>query len=407
MLPWRLVPSPVPVADSAAPTRTRALRFVLLVGAMSLFADFVYEGGRSIAGPFLAILGASGAAVGVASGFGELAGYGLRFFSGKLADRTRRFWAIAIAGYVVQMVAVPATALARSWPAAVAFLVLERVGRGFRKPSMDTMISHAGKEMGGYGWAFGLHEALDQTGALLGPLAMAGILALRHELRLAFATLAIPAAVMLAILGVARLLYPRPEELEPPHERRLQTAGLPRVFWIYLVGASLVGAGFADFPLVAFHFQKAGVAPESVIPIFYAAAMAAEGAGSLVFGALFDRKGLWVLVPLTVVSAAYAPLVFLGGEWVALAGVAVWGLGMGVQASIVSAAVAHMVGPAHRASAYGIFSASYGVSWFLGSALLGPLYDVSLPALIAVAVALELAAVPFFVIAARRLGAAH
>jgi MFS family permease len=396
--------APVPGPAPSPAGKARALRFVLLVGAMSLFADFVYEGGRSLAGPYLAILGASGAVVGIASGFGELAGYGLRFFSGKLADRTQRFWPIAILGYAVQMAAVPALALAGSWPAAVGLLWLERLGRGTRKPAVDAMLSHAGKEMGGYGWAFGLHEALDQGGALLGPLALAAILALRHDYRLAFAALAIPAALMLSILALARILYPRPEELEPPQERRLEAAGLPRVFWIYLAGASLVGAGFADFPLIAFHFQKAAVLPPSLVPVSYAIAMGVSGAGSLVFGKLFDKRGLWVLVALTVVCAGYAPLAFLGGAWAALAGVALWGLGMGVQESIITAAVAHMVGPARRASAYGIFTAGYGIFWFLGSALLGPLYDVSLPALIAVAVGLELAAIPFFVVTARRLG---
>jgi len=198
--------------------RKRALRFVVLVGVMSLFADFTYEGARGIAGPFLAALGASGAVVGIASGLGEFLGYALRVVSGRLADKTRQFWPITIAGYVVQMCAVPLLALAGNWPLAVGLLILERIGKATRNPPRDVMLSHAGKEMGGYGWAFGLHEALDQFGALLGPLAMAGILALRHDYRLAFAVLAIPAAITLALLVVARVLYPRPEDLEPSHE---------------------------------------------------------------------------------------------------------------------------------------------------------------------------------------------
>jgi hypothetical protein len=181
----------------------QALRFVLLVGAMSFFAEFTYEGARAIAGPYLALLGATGAAVGIASGFGELLGYGLRLVSGRLADKTHQFWAITIVGYIVQMTAVPLLALARAWPTAAGLLIVERIGKATRNPPRDVMLSHAGKQMGGYGWAFGLHEALDQFGALMGPLAMAGILVLRHDYRLAFAALAIPAAVTL-LLG---LLY--------------------------------------------------------------------------------------------------------------------------------------------------------------------------------------------------------
>jgi len=382
--------------------RKRALRFVVLVGVMSLFADFTYEGARGIAGPFLAALGASGAVVGIASGVGEFLGYALRVVSGRLADKTRQFWPITIAGYVVQMCAVPLLALAGNWPLAVGLLILERIGKATRNPPRDVMLSHAGKEMGGYGWAFGLHEALDQFGALLGPLAMAGILALRHDYRLAFAVLAIPAAITLALLVVARVLYPRPEDLEPRHEAEpLEGKGLPRRFWIYLAGAGLVAAGFADYPLIAYHFEKAKILPGSMTAVFYAVAMGVSGAGSLVFGKLFDRFGLWILVPLTLLTATYAPFAFFGGTWVALIGTALWGLGMGVHESIVAAAVATMVPASHRGSAYGIFTAGYGTFWLLGSALLGWLYDVSLVWVVLAAVILEIAAIPFIAVTAR------
>ncbi len=245
------------------------------------------------------------------------------------------------------MAAVPALALAGNWPAAAALLVLERAGRATRNPPRDVMLSHAGAEMGGYGWAFGLHEALDQAGAVTGPLVIAAILARRGDYRLAFGALAIPAAVTLLLLGVARLLYPRPEEMES-HPQDVHTEGMPRVFWIYLAGAALVAAGFADFSLIAFHFAKSGSVGRDWIPIFYAVAMGTSGAGSLVFGRLYDRAGLRVLVPLTILSALFAPLVFLGGTgragfWIALAGAAIWGVGMGVHESIVPAAVAPMV----------------------------------------------------------------
>ena len=258
------------------------------------------------------------------------------------------------------------------------------------------MLSHAAKQVGGYGWAFGLHEALDQFGALVGPLAVAGVLAVRHGgFRFAFAMLAVPAAIMLAILVVARVLYPRPEEMEtrPPDVR---TEGLPHVFWIYLAGGALVAVGFADFPLIAFHFAKASTVSTSFVPIFYAVAMGVSGLGSLLFGRLFDRVGIGILVPLTLVSALFAPLVFLGGFWPALVGVSLWGVGMGVHESIVPAAVAPMVPIQRRASAYGLFTAGYGIAWFLGSAAIGGLYTVSRVAVVVFSIAAELAAVPFF-----------
>ena len=413
------MPDPNPIRDP----RSAALRFVLLVGVMSFFADFTYEGARSILGPYLALLGASGAAVGAVAGLGELAGYGLRIVSGRLADRTRQFWPITIFGYVVQMAAVPALALAPGWPAAAALLVAERAGRATRNPPRDVMLSHAGRQMGGYGWAFGLHEALDQFGALCGPLVIAFLLARPGAIagygtlapaggsqggdasyRLAFAILLVPALATLALLAAARLLYPRPQEMEahpPGGSPHSSAAGLPRAFWIYLAGAALVGAGYADFALVAFHFAKTSSVTGSWVPVSYAIAMGVGGLGSLWFGRLFDRHGLRVLIPLTLLSAFFAPLVFFGGFGMALAGMAIWGLGMGVHESIVPAAVAPMVPAERRASAFGLFSAAYGVAWFLGSALIGFVYDHSLVATVAACVALEVAAIPFIVVAAR------
>ncbi|MFZ0272952.1 MAG: MFS transporter [Acidobacteriaceae bacterium] len=379
-----------------------ALRFVLMIGVVSFFADFVYEGGRSITGPFLETLGASGAVVGVVAGLGELLGYGLRFFSGRISERTRQFWPMTLFGYFLQMAVVPALALAGNWQIAAVLIVLERVGKAIRNPPRDVMLSHAGKEMG-IGWAFGLHEGLDQAGALIGPLVLALILAHRGDFHLAFATLLIPAIITAVLIGVTKFLYPRPQDLEP-HTPAIHAAGLGRSFWIYLVGAALVAAGFADFQLIAFHLQKHGVASVIWIPIFYSVAMATSGAGSLLFGKLFDRFGVTVLIPLTFISIASAPLMFLGGFDLALVGAALWGLGMGVHESIIPAAVATMVPPERRPSAYGLFTGAYGIFWFLGSAAIGFLYDVSVPDAVVFCVATGVASLPFFFAVRKRLG---
>jgi MFS family permease len=383
----------------ASSVKAKALRFVLLIGVMSFFADFTYEGSRSIIGPYLAALGASAAAVGIITGLGELLGYGLRVVSGRLSDKTGQFWPISIFGYIIQMAAVPLLALAGNWPVAALLIIIERIGKATRNPPRDVMLSHAAKEMG-YGWGFGVHEALDQSGALVGPLAVAGVLALHGQYQLAFAMLAIPALLTLSILAAARITYPRPEELEssPPD---VKTSGLPRVFWLYLAGAVLVAAGFADFPLIAFHFAKTAVVPGAWVPVFYAIAMGVGGAGSLLFGRLFDKAGIIILIPLTLLGALFAPLAFLGGFWVALVGVALWGLGIGVHESIMAAAVAQMVPVQRRASAYGLFTAGYGIFWFLGSAALGILYGISIPALIIFSIVVELAALPLFVLVSR------
>lgn len=371
-----------------------ALRFVIFIGIVSLFADMTYEGARSINGPYLAVLGASGAVVGIVSGAGELIGYSLRLVSGYISDRTHSYWAITFLGYMVNMIAVPLLALAGNWQMAALLMVMERIGKGVRVPPRDAMLSYATQQMG-RGWGFGLHEALDQTGAVLGPLFVALGLYLRGGYRESYALLLIPALLALAVLATARFLYPRPQDLEIS-QTGLTTQGFTRTFWMYLIAAGLFAAGFADFPLIAYHFQKASVASPAVIPVLYAVAMGVDAIAALVFGRLFDRIGLRVLILVSAITAFFAPLVFFGGLVPAMFGMALWGIGMGAQESIMRAAIAGMIPIERRGWAYGVFNTAYGAFWFLGSALIGILYDVSIPALVAFSVIMILASIPLF-----------
>lgn len=377
------------------------MRFVLLIGAVSFFADFTYEGARSVLGPFLASLQASALVVGAVTGFGELLGYGLRFFTGRLADITGRFWLITIVGYMLQMAAVPALALASSWQVAAVLIILERVGKAVRNPPRDVMLSHAAERLDGYGWTFGVHEALDQFGALFGPLMVALILARHGSYRQAFAILLLPASINLLLVLAARFAYPKPGDPAGATTGQATDPRFAGVYWVYLAGAVLVAAGFADFPLIAYHFTQAGTVSVDWIAAFYAVAMAVSGTSSLVLGRLFDRYGFRVLIIMTLIAASFAPLVFLGDFDLALLGAAIWGMGIGVHESIIPAAVAPMVPAQRRASAFGLFTAGYGIFWFLGSAAIGYLYGLSIAWTIAFCVVTQLAAVPIFLWVAR------
>jgi len=370
-----------------------AFKFVMIVGIVNLFADMTYEGGRGIAGPFLGLLGASATVVGFVAGFGELLGYSLRSVSGYIADKTHRYWAVIFVGYAVNMLAVPALALAGNWPAAAVLIIAERTGRAIRRPAVEAMLSHAGKSIG-RGWVFGLNEALDQGGATVGPLITALVLYLKGGYREAFAVLLISAALCLGTLCIARILYPRPHELEERAPQRLQTRGFPHAFWVYTAGGALIAAGFADFSLIAFHFQKANIVSQSIVPVFYAAAMATGAIVSLVFGRLLDKLGLPVLVAAFLLSAFFAPFVFWGGFSLALVGVILWGVGMGAQDSLLKAVLAGIVPAEKRSTGFGVFDTGFGIAWFAGSAVMGLLYDVSIVALVVFSVVLQLAALP-------------
>jgi MFS family permease len=355
-----------------------------------------YEGARSITGPYLAILGASATAVGIVAGFGELIGYALRLVSGYISDRTGKYWTVTLFGYFINLLAVPLLALAGSWEVAAFLMIMERMGKAIRNPSRDAMLSHATQSIG-RGWGFGLHEAMDQIGAILGPLIVATVLYLNGGYRISFAILLVPALLALAVLLVARALYPRPRDLEAATVE-LKTKGFSRIFWLYLAAVSLIAAGYVDFPLISYHFEKLSIVSKIWIPVFYAVAMGVDALSALFFGRLFDRVGLSILIVVSLLSSLFAPLVFLGGFYLALIGMALWGVGMGAQESIMRAAIAGMVPMDKRSTAYGIFNAVFGLFWFLGSALMGILYDVSVPSLIVFSIVMQLGSIPFFIL---------
>ena len=378
-----------------------ALHFVVIIGIANFFADFTYEGARGIIGPFLGSLGASAAIVGFVAGLGELMGYGLRSISGYLADKSHRHWAFAFLGYTVNMFAVPALSLAGRWPLAAGLVVAERAGRGIRKPTVEAMLSYAGRSIGA-GWVFGLNEALDQAGATIGPLLMALVLYLNGGYRTGFGVLIVPAFLCLAVLVAARLLHPRPHELEEGTGHTFATTSLTQAYWIYLAAGALIAAGLADFALIGFHFHKANTVPGNLIPVFYAVAMASSALASIPLGRIFDRFGPNISLFAFLISAAAAPFVFLGSVYFALIGMILWGIGMSAQGSLFQAMLTGVIPPQKRSTAFGLFDTGYGIAWFLGSAVMGLLYDKSLLAVVLFSVVLQFAAVPILFIANKK-----
>lgn len=377
-----------------------ALKFIIFLGIVSLLADMTYEGARSITGPYLAILGASAVVVGFVSGLGELLGYTLRFFSGYLTDRSGRYWAITIIGYVINLLAVPLLALAGSWEVAAALIITERVGKGIRVPSRDVMLSHATSQVG-HGFGFGLHEALDQIGAILGPLIVAFILFINGNYQIGFAFLLLPALLALLVLVISRFQYPHPHDLEVKIPQ-LDTHGFKRIYWIYILAVAFIAVGFADFPLIAYHFQQTNLVSPQLIPIFYAVAMGVDALSALLFGKLFDKLGLSIMIIVTLISSLFAPLVFLGGFYLAFLGMTLWGISLGAQESIMRSSVAVMSAVERRGSAYGIFNTVYGFSWFAGSLTMGILYVISLNYMVAFSMAVPLLSLPLFIVMVKK-----
>jgi MFS family permease len=372
--------------------RKSAFRFIVALGFVSLFADMTYEGAHSVIGPLLKDLGASATEVGIIAGLGEMIAASLRYFSGRLADRTHAYWTITTLGYFLNLVVVPGLAFAGSWEAAALLVVAERTGKSLRGPARDVLLSEA-TEVVGHGSGFGLHAAMDQTGAVLGPLFVAASVARTHHFGPAFLWLALPAAGAFVSLLFARAA--RSNKGTPP--KAPARKDLPDVFWIYVGAAGLLALGFVDFPLLAFHFQQNSLASPAVIPLLYAGAMGINGLTALIFGRLFDRYGIQIIAIGIVVSLLALPFGFLGGGAGVYISVACWATGLGAQDATLRSGISQVVSMNKRGTAFGAFNAAYGVLWFVGSVTMGVLYDFSLVALVVFGMAAQLAAAILFI----------
>lgn len=399
---------------------SQAMLFILLLGTVSLFSDMTHEGASSIRGAYLSLLGASAAMIGFVSGLGELLGYSLRYVFGRLTDKTKKYWFMIVLGYLLDLLAVPALALVgeHGWVAACALLVVQRIGKAIKKPAKDTILSFAASQEG-VGKSFGLQEVLDQIGAFFGPVLLYLIMLFKTDgstfqiYSFCFAALGIPAAVTIFLLFWAKYKFPHPERFEP-EPKKYVSFKMKKEFVFYIAGISFFAFGFIDYSLVIMHISRVWTSdpsglgrPDALInsgslPLLYAGAMLIDAAAAFIFGCLYDKKGVRALVYSTVVSAPFAVFIFaFHSVPLTLLGIALWGIGMGAQESILKAAVTEMTPKAERATGYGIFECSFGIFWFFGSWLLGVLYDVNIMVMIAVSVVAQLAAVPMYLYSAK------
>lgn len=402
--------------DNNKKKMSQAMVFIILFGIVSLFSDMTHEGASSIRGAYLSLLGASAGVIGFVSGLGELIGYSMRYVFGKLTDKTKHYWPMTILGYVLDVLAVPALALVgeNGWIWACALLVIQRMGKAIKKPAKDTIMSFAASQEG-IGKSFGLQEVLDQIGAFMGPVLLYLVMLFKTNgtqfeiYSFCFAVLAIPGAITLILLLVTKHRFPNPEHFEP-EPKDFVPFKMKRSFILYIIGISLFAFGFIDYSIIIMHVSRtyshlaSGLAETTylissgTLPLLYAGAMLVDAVAALFFGLLYDKSGVKALVWSSIISAPFAVFVFMFDSVpMLLVGIALWGVGMGAQESILKAAVTSMVPKASRATGYGMFECSFGAFWFLGSWALGVLYDVNIMVMVVVSVAAQLASIPFYI----------
>ncbi len=393
-----------------------AMSFIILFGIVSLFSDMTHEGASSIRGAYLTLLGASAGTIGFISGLGECIGYSLRYVFGKIADYTKQYWNLTILGYLLDLLAVPALSLAGGtygWVWACLLLMIQRVGKAIKKPAKDTIMSFAASQEG-IGKSFGIQEVLDQIGAFLGPVLLYLTMLFQTDgstfqiYSRCFAILIIPATITFILLLYTKHRFPNPENFEPTPKEYIPFQ-LKKEFIFYIIGISLFAFGFMDYSLIIMHIshfytnlanglaETTSLINTGTIPLLYAGAMLIDAISAMFFGFLYDKKGVKALIWSTLISAPFSIFIFsIHSIPMVLIGILLWGIGMGAQESILKAAVTTMVPKTSRATGYGIFELAFGVFWFLGSWLLGVLYDISIPIMIGVSMITQLSAIPFY-----------
>ena len=396
----------LPAHLASSRPQLRPWHFVICFGLVSLFADMVYEGGRSIIGPYLATLGASAAVVGTVAGIGEFIGYGLRVASGYLVQRRGHYWTWTITGYALTVLSVPLIGSTNVIAPALLLYGTERLGKAVRSPAKDTLLSHASTQTG-RGTAFGVHQAMDQAGAMAGPLLLAAVLwQYSGNYRLAFGVLIVPGVVVLALLFWLRHRVPdpaayevgasaayeaeapashvpqsgAPQETSPDHgdgKAGTRLAGLPPLVWQYIGAVGLLSLGIASFPLLAYHAQTQGLLTPAQVPLLFALAMAVDGLSGLVMGRLYDRRGPTVLLAVPV-AAGVSAIAFTDIAGLVWLGVAIWGVVNGVLDSTVKAVVTELVEPTGRSIAFGWLALARGLGLLLAGVVFGVAYDQSI-----------------------------
>lgn len=369
----------------------RLLTVFILLGLVSLFADMTYEGARGVSGAYLEVLKGTAVIAGAVT-VGEFLGYIIRFFSGYIADKLRKssaLWGLTIAGYVINLVAVPMLALSGRWEVALTLLYLERVGKGLRAPARDVILSEVVEGIG-KGRGFGLHEVMDQIGAFAGPLLVAWVLSFSgDDYSLAFASLAFPAVASLACLIIAFRKYPTVKTVtakKPVVGRRLG-----KKFDLFSTSLALMTAGYIAWSLISYHVKESGLLSDPEISLLYAIAMGVDALVALPVGMLYDKAGLKSLLLTPLLALTIPPLLLTGSRISIYAMAVVWGAVMAIYETNMRAAIPDLVDPSRRAFAYGTYGVIYGSAWMLGSIIAGIIYTLSPTYLILYSAVMEIA----------------
>jgi MFS family permease len=384
---------------------SQAFIFILLMGFVSLFSDMTHEGANSVIGDFLTLSGANTTAIGFVSGLGMFIGYTLRILTGYVADKTKKYWLITILGYVLDLICIPLLALVpeNGWILACFFITMEKVGKAIKKPAKDSLVSFASTQEG-VGKSFAIQEFIDQFGAFLGPIIVflcATYLVQDTQFKtylITFAILGIPALTCFIFLIIAKTRFPHPENFEKPSKTKVNSKIINKTFVLFIISICLFGFGFVDFSLITVRAAELKLVPENYLALLYSLAMLIDALSALIFGYLYDKKNFLSLVISCLIASPFSFFIFYANSlWQIIVGVVLWGVGMGAVESVFKAVVTTITTKENRSKGFGIYDTFLGLFWFLGSWLLGYLYNVSLLAFCLVSFICQILAVMVYI----------
>ena len=363
----------------------------IALGTVSLFADWTYEGGRSVLGPYFNLLSASAVVVGAAT-LGDFLGYLVRGVGGLAAHRlrtSRAYWGLVIVGYGVNLFAVPLLAFAGNWEVALTLVLLERTGKGLRTPVRDTILAEVTEGIG-RGKGFGLHEVMDQLGAVAGPAFVTwSLIASGGNYRITYEYLAIPAVIALSLIAIAFVSHPKIKAATSGSAERRE---LGKGFWMYTLSMSLLGAGFMHWILIGYFLNTSRSVGGVLVGFTYLIAMLSDAIIAFPSGYLYDKYGPKTLV-VAPALALTAAAIFLtpAGINALIVGSIVWGILMGLYETNMRVVIADISSPGTRAFAYGVYGTVFGVSWGAGNLIMSFIFSTYKPLLLPYIISLETA----------------
>ncbi|MGC8998863.1 MAG: MFS transporter [Candidatus Bathyarchaeia archaeon] len=361
---------------------------ILLLGIVSLLGDVVYEGSRGIVTPYLEFLLTPAFAIIFVGRFGEFLGYALRLVSGRLADTTRAYWLFIFLGYGL-IVSIPLLGIVRMWQIAVILVLLERIGKAVRSPSRDAVLSIVSRGVGA-GKAFGIHELLDQVGAILGPLIVAGLMFYTsNNYNLTFSLLSLPFIMLLAFLAYTYRRIGWRKAAEPSEAKPVKAdEKLGKAFYVYTFAVLLNTVGLIPFELILLKATKI-LEPTNqlwIVPLIYTLIQGVDAPTALFAGFAYDKFKIRVLILPFILSIVPTFFAMTNADLIMLiVAAAFFGLVLGMQESIYRAAVSGFASISLRGTAYGIFNTAYGVGMLIGGAVYGLMVELNIPYLAVIA----------------------